>query len=151
MVVGKRHRMNVLRIRLDVHHNLLWRGYSGQQQYVCVLSYFRKRHFPVSEESFQSAVLYRREEQLLIRIKPHSPLQYAVFHRFEVLGTLCHYYDVGSRLARLRLSQASGRQQSVVYYQPVIVHEQYAYACFYISVLVGVVEQNHLSVLCLPV
>ena len=85
---------------------------------------------------------------MLVWVKVHGLDDYPVFHWLQVFRAFCYYYNVSPRLAFLRLAQASCGQQLVVYYQPMVVHEQYVDAGLHVSVLECVVKKYYVGVLC---
>ena len=95
----------------------------------------------------QRLILQRGEIQFLIRIKIHCTFQHTEFHWIKVLRTFRYNHNVSPRLTLLRFAHTSCRQEFVVDDKSVIVYKQYVDARFHISVLIGIVEQNHVNIL----
>ena len=84
---------------------------------------------------------------MLVGVEVNSFSNDTILHGLEVLRTLSDDDDVGAVLAGEWLAQSACRQQSVIDYQAMVIHQEYIYARFDIAVLEGVVEQYYVELL----
>ena len=103
--------------------------------------------FSLLEYRQQLSIVYRCEEQLLVRIEVHGLGDNTVLHGLEVLGALGDNDNISTILAVQWLTQSAGRQQLVIDNQAVIVYQQDVDARFDIAVLEGIVKQNDINIL----
>ena len=146
MMVGEAQGRDVARHPSQVHQHLLRRSDAGKQQHVSVGRELLRLAGRLAKEVAQGTIAERREEQVLVRLKPERFLDDAVVHGLHLGRALRHDDNVRTLFGAHGFAQASGRQELVVGDEAVVVGKQDVEARFDVAVLESIVEENDVGV-----